>query len=87
MLCFQSTFNTLLSGYCKSGDLPNLEGVFDELQAMGLKPNIVTFNILMGTYNKWKPQNYNLKIKMLYDMAVDLGLKPTKVTLVELADI
>ena len=46
------TFNTLVDGWVKRGDMARAEGVVDAMVRRGVKPNKVTFNTLADGWVK-----------------------------------
>lgn len=38
------TYNTLIHGFCKEGQLKEANKVFREMKATGIAPNVVTYN-------------------------------------------
>ncbi|KAJ4839110.1 hypothetical protein Tsubulata_014920, partial [Turnera subulata] len=44
------TFNVLIKGLCKKGDVEGAGKVFDEMPKMGMIPNVVTYTTILGGY-------------------------------------
>uniref|UniRef100_A0A2P2JI14 Pentatricopeptide repeat-containing protein n=1 Tax=Rhizophora mucronata TaxID=61149 RepID=A0A2P2JI14_RHIMU len=47
-----TTYNALINGLCKAGNLERAQRLFNKLHLKGLTPNVVTYNILIDGYCK-----------------------------------
>jgi pentatricopeptide repeat protein len=46
------TYSSLISGYCKIGDMDSAEDLFQKMQSIGLSPNVIHYTIIIGSLFK-----------------------------------
>nr|XP_043617881.1 pentatricopeptide repeat-containing protein At3g53170 [Erigeron canadensis] len=79
------TFNSVIGAYGNSKMIVEMEKWFDEFQLMGIKPNVMTYNILIKSYGKavidtFKQTGNIEKMEEFFLKMKHQGIKPNAVT-------
>ncbi|MCP6508469.1 pentatricopeptide repeat-containing protein, partial [Klebsiella pneumoniae] len=73
-------FNTVISGFCKVGQLRKAGDVAKDIRAWGLAPSVVTYNILIDGYCKRGRAGRMYHVDALLKEMVEAGISPDVVT-------
>ncbi|KAD2394356.1 hypothetical protein E3N88_41333 [Mikania micrantha] len=71
------TYNTLMQGYSREGDVEEAIKVFDEMKKRGIKPDYISFNTLISGYSRRGDMKEALMVK---DAMLSSGFNPTLLT-------
>ena len=72
-----TTFSTLIRIYKVAGNFDGCLNVSEEMKALGVKPNLVIYNILLDAMGRAKRP---WQVKKFYQDIIDNGLSPSFVT-------
>ncbi|KAG5242410.1 hypothetical protein OIU78_003807 [Salix suchowensis] len=72
-----TTFSTLIRIYKVAGDFDGCLNVYEEMKALGVKPNLVVYNILLDAMGRAKRP---WQVKKFYQDLIDSGLSPSFAT-------
>jgi pentatricopeptide repeat protein len=68
-----NTYNTLINGFCKEGNLEKARELLQEISEKGCRPNLLTYNTLID--GLCKHHKLDEAQKIFYDMPKQ-GLRP-----------
>ena len=74
------TFNIVISGLCKTGQLRKAGDVAKDMRGWGLMPSVVTYNTLIDGYYKWGRAGKMYHVDMLLKEMNQAGISPNVVT-------
>ncbi|KAF8401167.1 hypothetical protein HHK36_014471 [Tetracentron sinense] len=67
------TWDSIISGYCQSGENVETLRLFDRMQVYGIEPGLITWNILIASYNQ--TGNCDVAMELMKKME-NLGISP-----------